>query len=60
MKRMSKSVMSGLITIAGVIEAGTCSDFLGLEPHQNKETAALWEDIGKAVEWIRERQAAQA
>jgi len=54
--RLSSKVLRGLGTMAGVAEAGTGADFLGLSPAENNRSNPDWDDVLRACEWIRSMQ----
>ena len=58
--RLTNRVLSGLASIAGLIEAGSAADVLGNDEHQlDAEGKQTWKDIQKACEWVRAMQRAK-
>ena len=54
MKRPGKRATRGLLSLAGVVGAGTCDDILGFDYEQAApDERQRWRDIEEAVEWIK-------
>jgi hypothetical protein len=57
---LTKRILHGLSMMAGVIEAGTCGDALGIaEEDLDKQGKIDWNDITRACAWVRKMQAAK-
>lgn len=52
--RLSKSVRSGLDTLAGLVSASSAEEMLGINPEQplSKEERQTVKDVERAVTWI--------
>lgn len=55
--RLTNRVLSGLASIAGLVEAGSAADVLGNDEEQlDAEGKRTWKDIQRACEWVRAMQ----
>ncbi len=58
--RLSAHVLDGLVTLAGIVEAGGSADMLGYSEDSPSLDRKAWDEICDACDWIRKVQALRA
>jgi hypothetical protein len=55
--KLTRAVLEGLSVLAGIVEAGSSDDVLGIsEEGMDAEMRKTWHEVLRACEWVRRMQ----